>query len=187
MIADFRAREAADALTDLRRRRSKPTVAATEALRELSLAAIAEILTLLRRDDLEIARLDARVAAALQIMTDDLSAHHDAESLAGPAGLSPSRFMHLFREELGVPVRIALRTLRLQQAALLLAYGNEPVGTIAEEVGFPTLYAFSADFRRAYGLSPRRYREEARTPTVSRSEGRIAAAARERASPSSRS
>jgi AraC family transcriptional regulator of arabinose operon len=181
IIADLRAREAAEALAGLQQRKSKSTQAETETLRELSLAAITEIVTLLRRDDLEIARLDPRVAAALQVITDDLAARHDARALARRAGLSPSRFMHLFREQLGVPLRIAVRTLRLQQAALLLAYGNEPVGGIAEEVGFPSIYAFSGEFRRAYGVSPSRYREEARTPSVSRSERRIAASARERA------
>ena len=44
---------------------------------------------------------------------DDLS----LKTLAGIAGLSPSRFMHAFTESVGVPVRPYILWLRLQRAA----------------------------------------------------------------------
>jgi AraC family transcriptional regulator of arabinose operon len=164
LIADVRARDTAEALIDLHRRRSaNGGRGAIDSRRQLAVTAITEIFLLAAGDALETARLDPRIVAALQIVTGDLAAHHDASSLAKTTGLSPSRFMHLFREELGMPLRHAIRTLRLQQAAMLLAYGSEPVGTIAEEVGFSSIYAFSGEFRRAYGVSPRTYREEFRT------------------------
>lgn len=163
LIADVRARDASEALMRLRRRTAKVDRGAIDARRKLALGAISEILLLMRGDALEAARLDPRIVAALQIVTGDLAAHHETSSLAKTTGLSTSRFMHLFREQLGVPLRRAIRTLRLQQAALLLAYGSEPIGTIADEVGFSSIYAFSGEFHRAYGVSPRTYREEFRT------------------------
>jgi AraC family transcriptional regulator of arabinose operon len=164
LIADVRARDAAEALIDLHRgRKAKSDRGAIDSRRQLALTAIAEILLLAAGDALEAARLDPRIVAALQVVTGDLAANHDASSLAKTTGLSPSRFMHLFRQELGIPLRRAIRTLRLQQAAMLLAYGSEPVGTIADEVGFSSIYVFSGEFRRVYGLSPRAYREESRT------------------------
>jgi AraC-like DNA-binding protein len=163
LIADVRARDAAEALSKLRRRSAKVDRGAIESRQKLALGAITEILLLVSGDALEAARLDPRIVAALQIVTGDLSAHHDAKDLAKRTGLSTSRFMHLFREQLGVPLRRAIRTLRLQQAALLLAYGSEPIGAIAEEIGFSSIYTFSGEFHRAYGQSPRAYRDESRT------------------------
>jgi AraC-like DNA-binding protein len=164
LIADVRARDAADALTKLRKRiDAKGQQGAVEARRDLALTAIREVLLLVRGDALETARLDPRVVAAIQMITGDLAAHHDTKALARTAGLSESRFLHLFRAQLGVPIRRAIRTLRLQQAAVMLAYGNELVGTIAEETGFSSIFALSREFRRAYGVSPRAYRERFRT------------------------
>ena len=163
LIADVRARDATEALSDIRTRSAKGRSGAIDAHRKLALAAIDEILLLASSDASEAARLDPRIVAALQVVRTDLSTHHDTSALARTAGLSTSRFLHLFREQLGTPVRRAIRTLRLQQAALLLAYENDPVGTIAEEVGFSSIFTFSAEFRRAYGVSPRAYRERSRT------------------------
>jgi AraC family transcriptional regulator, arabinose operon regulatory protein len=163
LIADVRARDAAEALTGLRRKGAKVDRGAIESRQKLALGANTEILLLVSGDAHEAARLDPRIVAALQIVTGDLSAHHEAGALARTTGLSTSRFMHLFREQLGVPLRRAIRTLRLQQAALRLAYGSEPIGTIAEEVGFSSIYTFSGEFHRAYGVSPRKYRDESRT------------------------
>jgi AraC-like DNA-binding protein len=75
--------------------------------------------------------------------------------------------MHLFREQIGTALRPAIRKVRLQEAASLLTYGNEPVGSIAEQVGFSSIYAFSNEFRRAYGISPSRYRARFRAPQAS--------------------
>jgi AraC family transcriptional regulator of arabinose operon len=163
LIADVRARDAAAALLDLEPAKAASRRGAVESRRKLALAAVAEILLLLSGDALETAALDPRVVAALDLLTRDLAARHDAAAIARTAGLSTSRFTHLFREQLGVPMRVAVRTLRLQQAAQLLAYGSEPVGRIAEAVGFSSIYVFSADFRRAYGVSPRAYRALFRT------------------------
>jgi AraC family transcriptional regulator of arabinose operon len=170
LISDVRARDAVETLAGLHRRRRDPDEqrGAADARRELALAALDEVFLLLRGDALETVRLDPRIVAALQIITNDLAAQHATDALARTAGLSESRFLHLFREQLGVPLRHAIRTLRLQQAAVLLAYGDEPVGTIAEEVGFSSIFALSREFRRTYGVSPRAYRERFRTISVPR-------------------
>jgi AraC family transcriptional regulator of arabinose operon len=163
LIADVRERDAAETLIGLRTKDPRGQRGAIDAHRELALAALSEIFLLLKGDALETARLDPRIVAALQVVMKDLTARHDTSALCRAAGLSTSRFRHLFHEQLGVSPRRAIRTLRLQQAALLLAYGDEPVGTIAEEVGFSSMVALSGEFRRAYGVSPRVYRERVRT------------------------
>jgi AraC family transcriptional regulator of arabinose operon len=166
LMSDLRARDAAATLTDIRGASRARRPATSSVRSELALMALREILLLVGEDPLESGRLDPRILGALQIVTDDLAAHHDVASLARTAGLSVSRFLHLFREQVGLPPGRAIRLLRLQQAALRLVYTNDAVGTIAEETGFASIFDLSRQFRWTYGVSPRAYRERSRTPSL---------------------
>jgi AraC family transcriptional regulator of arabinose operon len=166
LIADVRSRDAARALLGLRPKSTSARGQGTEGLRELALTALREVFLLIGEDPLESGRLDPRIAGALQVLTDDLAGPHDIASLARTAGLSESRFWHLFREQVGVPPQRAIRSLRLQQSALRLAYTSDAVAAIADETGFSSIYDFSRQFRRAYGVSPRTYRGRFRTPEL---------------------
>jgi AraC family transcriptional regulator of arabinose operon len=127
-------------------------------LRELMLASVHEILLLAAHDRSGTVGLDPRVRHALEIMARDLAGSHSLRSLSAAFDLSPSRFGHLFRAQLGVsPVR-ALRLMRLRQVALQLRYTSESVEWIAEETGFASPSHLSREFRRHFGMSPRTYR-----------------------------
>ena len=76
------------------------------------------------------------------------------ESLAERAGLSPSRFMHVFTESLGVPLRPYLLWLRLQHAAGRLLAG-ESATEAAHAAGFSDAAHLSRTFRRILGTTPR--------------------------------
>lgn len=167
LIADVRSRDAAEVLTTLRPPHADRPSSTADPRLGLARNAIDEILLLVSADAIETAQLDPRIVVALQIITADLAAAHDLGTLAKAACLSTSRFRHLFREQLGLPVRQAIRALRLQQAALRLAYGHEQVGTIAELLGFSSIFDFSRGFRRAYGVSPTAYRQRFGTPRIS--------------------
>jgi AraC family transcriptional regulator, arabinose operon regulatory protein len=166
LIADVRSRDAARALVGLRPKSASARGQGAEGLRELALTALREVFLLIGEDPLESGRLDPRIAGVLQVLTDDLAGPHDIASLARTAGLSESRFWHLFREQVGVPPQRAIRSLRLQQSALRLTYTSDAVGAIADETGFSSIYDFSRQFRRAYGVSPRAYRARFRTPEL---------------------
>jgi AraC family transcriptional regulator of arabinose operon len=102
--------------------------------------------------------VDTRVREALQVMSADLVAQHTLASLARACQLSPSRFAHLFQEEMGIsPIR-ALRQMRLRQAALHLQFSAYSVEAIASMTGFSSLSHLSREFRREFGVSPRAYR-----------------------------
>ncbi|HET9450571.1 MAG TPA: AraC family transcriptional regulator [Aggregicoccus sp.] len=79
------------------------------------------------------------------------------ESLAALAGLSPSRFMHVFTESVGVPLRPYLLWLRLQRAAGA-AMAGAALGDAAHAAGFSDGAHFSRTFRRMFGMSPSRLR-----------------------------
>jgi len=80
---------------------------------------------------------------------DDLS----LKTLAGLAGLSPSRFMHAFTESVGVPVRPYILWLRLQRAACDLMDGAS-VTSAAHRAGFSDAAHLTRTFRRMLGATP---------------------------------
>ena len=74
------------------------------------------------------------------------------------AGMSVSRMRDLFRQATGLsPKKYQLRT-RLVRAGHLLCETDLPVGAIAEQAGFNSIFAFSRRFKKLMGVSPSEYR-----------------------------
>ena len=101
------------------------------------------------------------VEAALWI---DAHAHEPVslKSAARQADLSPFHFLRLFAKVLGVTPHQYLVRSRLRRAARLLAQDSRPVTEVALDAGFADVSNFVRTFRRAAGLSPRRFRQAAR-------------------------
>jgi AraC-like DNA-binding protein len=70
------------------------------------------------------------------------------------AGLSPSRFAHVFTESIGIPLRPYVRWLRLQRAARELVSGRS-VTQAAHVAGFADAAHLTRTFRRTLGATPR--------------------------------
>lgn len=94
----------------------------------------------------------------------DAHAHEpiSLDRAAQNAGLSPFHFLRLFALVLGVTPHQYLLRVRLRRAARLLADDERPITDVAFDVGFGDLSNFVRTFRRAAGVSPRRFREIAR-------------------------
>jgi AraC-like DNA-binding protein len=75
------------------------------------------------------------------------------EALSERAGLSPSRFMHVFTESTGIPLRPYLRWLRLQRAAGAIIAGV-PLSAAAAAAGFADAAHMSRTFKQMFGISP---------------------------------
>jgi AraC family transcriptional regulator len=102
------------------------------------------------------------VEAALWI---DEQAHEpiDLEAAAAQAGVSSFHFLRLFARVLGVtPHQYLVRT-RLRRAARLLAETTQSITAIALDVGFNDLSNFVRTFHRAAGVSPRGFRQAAKS------------------------
>jgi AraC-like DNA-binding protein len=105
-------------------------------------------------------RVPTRVDARVQRVIGTLRRHPlDTRTtalveLARVAGLSPSRFAHVFTESIGVPVRPYVRWLRLQRAARELVFGRS-VTQAAHIAGFSDAAHLTRTFRRTLGISPR--------------------------------
>lgn len=86
----------------------------------------------------------------------------DLGQVASHVGLSRFHFLRLFAKVLGVTPHQLLVRARLRHAARLLADDTRPIIDVAFEVGFGDLSNFVRTFRRAAGVSPRRFRRMAR-------------------------
>ena len=128
--------------------------------RELALNGLEEVLLVAVRETTQKAEhvLDARVQSILDLISQDLTAQYDLETLAQKVALSPSRLSHLFKQEVGDSVTTAILTLRLRKAARLLEFSSHSIKMIAAEVGFTSAFYFSRQFHQRFGMSPRDYR-----------------------------
>jgi AraC family transcriptional regulator len=78
--------------------------------------------------------------------------------LARAAGVSRGHLVRLFRAQLGTTPMEALRLIRLDRAAVLLARSNLRVQEVADQTGFASPFHFSRAFRQVYRRSPRSFR-----------------------------
>jgi AraC-like DNA-binding protein len=99
-------------------------------------------------------RLDPRVNKAIAQIVRFSGEPVTAASCAREAGLSQSRFLHLFKEETG----ISFRSFRAwKRARHLLHFANQDLNLahLAQDIGYPDSTHFSHSIRRFYGLMPR--------------------------------
>lgn len=93
-----------------------------------------------------------------QFLVSDLTHASSVDSAAGKAGLSASRLRVLFKQATGLSPKQFQLEARVSRAERLLAESTLPVGTIADQTGFESVYHFSRQFKRMRGISPAHYR-----------------------------
>ena len=98
--------------------------------------------------------LDARIAAALQTIRHDPAAPITAMECAAQAGLSFSRFLHLFKQQTDTSFR-NLRAWKRARSLLLHVTRDANLVNVALETGYPDSTHFSHTIRQVYGLRPR--------------------------------
>ena len=102
--------------------------------------------------------MDTRITRALEDMARRIADPLSIAALAEGVQLSPSRFAHLFRREVGTsPVRY-LHVLRMLRARALLEGTFLTVKEVMAQVGCSDPSHFSRDFRRFHGIAPRECR-----------------------------
>jgi AraC-like DNA-binding protein len=88
-------------------------------------------------------------------LQDDAGEELSAAAAASTVGLSPSRFQHLFTQEVGVPFRRYRGWQRLRAAIREAAHGTS-LTAAAHAAGFADQAHFSRAFRLAFGAPPSR-------------------------------
>ena len=74
--------------------------------------------------------------------------------------MSRSAFVDRFTTLIGVPPIRYLTIWRLQKAKLSLRETRKTIAKLAQEVGYGSKEAFSRAFKREFGLSPARWRDQ---------------------------
>jgi AraC-like DNA-binding protein len=80
----------------------------------------------------------------------------DVDYWADVAGMGRRTFTRAFKRETGMGLAVWRQQVRLMEALSLIASGR-PVTTVAFDVGYDSPSAFTAMFRRAFGVPPSAY------------------------------
>ena len=93
-----------------------------------------------------------------QYLVADLTRASSVTSAADQAGLSASRLRVLFKQATGLSPKQFQLEARIGRASRLLAESALPIGQIADQTGFESVYHFSRQFKRMRGTSPAHFR-----------------------------
>ena len=102
--------------------------------------------------------MDSRIARTLAAMHDAFSTELSIANLARTVNLSPSRFAHKFRHEVGTSPRRYLRALRMTWARIMLERTHLSIKEVMVHVGCGDPSHFTRDFYRFHGCTPRQWR-----------------------------
>lgn len=104
--------------------------------------------------------MDLRIQLALRNMEANYHRPLCLSHITVPLYLSPPRFEHLFKRDVGVTYKTYLRELRLKRAQALLGDVRLNISEVAYKVGYAYPPNFARDFRNRFGKSPTQYRQE---------------------------
>jgi len=104
--------------------------------------------------DLAPRRLDKRIGLVIERIKQDPSAPVSAEEYARLVNLSFSRFLHLFKADVGVAFR-SFRTWRRARSLLHYVDRSRNLAQVALDIGYSDSTHFSHSIRQSYGLKPR--------------------------------
>lgn len=82
--------------------------------------------------------------------------NREVDDWASVAGMARRTFTRSFKDETGMGLATWRQQVRLMEALSLMSAGR-PITTIAFDVGYDSPSAFTAMFRRAYGVPPTHY------------------------------
>jgi len=99
-------------------------------------------------------RIDHRIRAVIDSIKSDPSAPSSAEACADQVHLSFSRFLHLFKQEVGVPFR-SFRTWKRARSLLHYVNRDSNLTHLALDTGYPDSTHFSHSIRQVYGHKPK--------------------------------
>lgn len=101
-----------------------------------------------------------RLTRVVDYIHDNLEGDLNVNRLAEIALMSPYHFHRIYRELAQETLNATIRRLRLQRAAAELIRSTQPISSIAKQVSYGSIEAFSRAFTKQFGTTPSQYREE---------------------------
>jgi AraC-like DNA-binding protein len=105
---------------------------------------------------------DWRIRRVAASMRSDAARDADLDAFAKEAGLSRSHFFRLFQSSTGVPPKVYLNVVRMEQAVAAVLNQSVSVCDISAQLGFAEPAHFTRFFRNHAGVGPREFRNVSR-------------------------
>ena len=105
---------------------------------------------------------DWRIRRVAASMRSDAARDADLDAFAREAGLSRSHFFRLFESSTGVPPKVYLNVVRMEQAVAAVLNQSASVCDISAQLGFAEPAHFTRFFRNHAGVGPREFRNVSR-------------------------
>lgn len=100
------------------------------------------------------------VILCMDYIYDHLNSRITIEALADYTNLSPSYLSRLFKKELGVAISDYINEKKIEKAQHLLKYSDYSLIEIANYLAFSSQSHFIQTFKKAVGLTPKKYRDK---------------------------
>jgi transcriptional regulator GlxA family with amidase domain len=99
----------------------------------------------------------------VELIRSDPAEARTVEVIARQVGLSAYQLNRRLKDLLGITARQLLTKSRIDTASRLLRTTTLPIGDVAQSSGYCDQSAFTRQFRKSTGLTPRQYRERHQT------------------------
>lgn len=100
-----------------------------------------------------------KISPALEYIALNYTQRTSNDTLAKLCGLSTVYFRKLFFEVIGMPPSEYINTLKIEKAKEILKSDYGSISDIASELGYLNIYDFSRAFKKAVGVSPKKFKD----------------------------
>jgi AraC-like DNA-binding protein len=110
--------------------------------------------------------IDHRLRAAIAYMRAHVAEPISIKDIAGRVGLSRAHFFAMFRDQLNTTPQVFWSAVRVEEVVRRLMCRDEPLTSVALELGFSSSGNFSRFFKAHMGVSPSTFRRVASTQNL---------------------
>lgn len=108
----------------------------------------------------EVRTCSKEIWQAIDYIYENLNKRLQIEEVANAVGFHRSHLSRVFKEEMGMNIGDYIRMKKLETAANMLRYSEYEVAQISEIFAFSSQSHFIMLFKKAYGMTPREFRQK---------------------------
>lgn len=107
------------------------------------------------------------ITRSIRYISGHLHSKFSLNNIALYCNLTPQYLSSQFHKETGVTISTYVRNEKLKVSAQMLRQGDFSISRIASILDFPSASAFSSDFKKYYGMTPKVYRNNTPSEDIS--------------------